>query len=356
MSMEVLLARDRGPAAAHSHLRTAVELVKEAAGSRLGAPPIKEAPMARQPPTFSRRDLVALSAGAAAGALMRGNPARAQVNAPILARPIPHSGEMLPVVGVGTTVVFNVGDDAGKRAELRKVLEALVAGGGKAIDTAPSYGTAETVIGDILQPDLRYKVFLATKVAVRNRASTIAEMQRSQQRLQTRKVDLEQLHNVRDANSDLGLLREWKAAGICRYFGITTSFNGDHEALAAVTAREKPDFVQVNYSITDREAEKRALPAAKEAGAAVLINLPFGRGGLFQLVRGKPLPDWAAEFDAATWGQFFLKFLLSYEAVTAVIPGTAKAEHMADNLGAGRGRMPDAAMRARMAAFIDGLG
>ena len=152
------------------------------------------------------------------------------------------------------------------------------------------------------------------------------------------------------------LYREWKQQGLCRYIGITTSFSGDHDAIAAVTEREKPDFVQVNYAVDDRNAEKRVLPAAKAAGAAVLCNVPFGTGALFSKVRGKPLPDWAAEFDAATWGQFFLKFLLAHDAVTAVIPATAKAEHMQDNLAAGRGRLPDTAMRGRMVAFIEQLG
>jgi diketogulonate reductase-like aldo/keto reductase len=161
---------------------------------------------------------------------------------------------------------------------------------------------------------------------------------------------------VRDANQSLALYREWKAAGLTRYTGITTSFNSDHEAVAACTVREKPDFVQVNYSITDRTAERRVLPAAKDAGAAVLCNLPFGRGGLFRLVRGKELPEWAAEFDAKSWAQFFLKFMLSHEAVNAVIPGTADAAHMKDNLGAGRGRLPNASMRKRMVEFVEKLG
>ncbi|HXL67934.1 MAG TPA: aldo/keto reductase [Xanthobacteraceae bacterium] len=304
-------------------------------------------------PALSRRQVMALGVGAAAGALVG---ASAEAQAAILTRPIPHSGEMLPVVGLGTARVFNVGDDAGKRAEVRKVIEALVAGGAKLIDTAAAYGSSEGVVGDVVDAArLRDKVFLATKIAVRDRAASIAEMEQGRRRLRTQKIDLEQLHNVRDPNTDLGLFREWKAAGICRYIGITTSFNGDHGAVAAVVAREKPDFVQVNYSIADREAEKRVLPAAKDAGAAVLINEPLGTGGLFRLVRGKALPDWAAEFDAATWGQFFLKYLIANEAVTAVIPATSKAEHMVDNLGAGRGKLPDKAMRARMVAFIDGL-
>ena len=304
-------------------------------------------------PSLSRRDVMALGAGAVAGALA-GAPAQAQ--AAILTRPIPSSGEMLPVVGVGTSIAFNVGNDPEKRKDIRAVLEALVAGGGKLVDTAPSYRTAEDVTGDLMEEArLRDKIFVATKVAVRDRAATIAEMQQSQRRLKTQKFELEQLHNVTDAKTDLSLFREWKRQGICRYFGITTSDGGDHAALAAVAKREKPDFVQINYSLGDRDAEK-VLPGFRDGGAAVLINMPFGRNQLFRMVRGKALPDWAAEFDAKSWGQFFLKYLIANEAVTAVIPATSKAEHMTDNLGAGRGRLPDRAMRARMVAFIDGLG
>lgn len=300
---------------------------------------------------MNRRHVLALGAAAA---LARALPAFAQ-GAPLLRRPIPRTGEMLPAVGVGTSIVFNVGEDKAKRAEIRAVLEALVAGGGTLIDTAPSYRTSEAVIGDLLQEaKLRDKVFIATKVAVRERAATVAEMQQSQRRLKTQKFELEQLHNVTDPNTDLGLFREWQRQGLCRYFGITTSDERHHAALAAVARREQPDFVQINYSIADRAAEK-LLPAFKDQGAAVLINMPFGRDRLFRLVRGKTLPDWAAEFDAKTWGQFFLKYLLANEAVTAVIPATSKAEHMLDNLGAGRGKLPDRAMRARMVGFIDSL-
>jgi aryl-alcohol dehydrogenase-like predicted oxidoreductase len=308
--------------------------------------------------SLSRRGMLAAAVGIGAGALSRFTPGIAQgASAPILRRAIPHGGEMLPVVGLGTSQVFAIGTDAKERADRRAVIEALVAAGGSLIDTASTYGSAEGVVGDLVaEAGLRDKVFFATKCELRSRAATVAEMQESLRRLKTPKIELMQLHNVSDPKTDLGLLREWKAQGTFRYFGITTSTDSDQDAVAAVTAREKPDFVQVNYAITDRNAEKRALPAAKDNGAAVLCNVPFGRGGLFRKVRGKPLPDWAAEFDAASWGQFFLKFLLSHDAVTAVIPGTAKAEHMIDNLGAGRGRMPDAALRARMISLIESLG
>lgn len=301
---------------------------------------------------FSRREVIA---GAGALAVSGSLPSFAQDA--MRTKPIPHSGEQLPVVGLGTSVVFQIGKDPNERAQRRDVLQVLVQGGGNLIDTASTYGSAEMVVGDLVAEEkLREKVFIATKGEVRSRSAMLAEFQESLRRLKTPKVDLMQLHNVRDASQSLALYREWKAAGLTRYTGITTSFNSDHEAVAACTAREKPDFVQVNYSITDRTAEKRALPAAKDAGAAVLCNLPFGRGGLFRLVRGKELPEWAAEFDAKSWAQFFLKFMLSHEAVNAVIPGTADAAHMKDNLGAGRGRLPDASMRKRMVEFVEKLG
>jgi aryl-alcohol dehydrogenase-like predicted oxidoreductase len=307
--------------------------------------------------SLSRRGMLAAAVGLGAGALSRLAPAAAQGVAPILRRPIPQGGEMLPVVGLGTARVFGIGADPKERAERRAVIEALVAGGGSLIDTASTYGRAEGVVGDLVaEAGLRDKVFIATKGEVRSRAAEIEEFQQSLKLLKTPKVELMQLHNVTSAQQDLAVYREWKAQGLARYIGITTSVDSAHEAIAAVTAREKPDFVQVNYAINDRNAERRVLPAAKAAGAAVLCNVPFGTGSLFGKVRGKPLPDWAAEFDAASWGQFFLKFLLANDAVTAVIPATAKAEHMIDNLAAGRGRMPDAAMRQRMIAYVEQLG
>jgi aryl-alcohol dehydrogenase-like predicted oxidoreductase len=313
--------------------------------------------------SLSRRGVLGAGAVAVVGALSHAAPASAeselsQFSSRSIRRPIPHSGELLPVVGLGTSQVFQIGTDAKERAQRRAVIEAMVtSAGGGLIDTASTYGTAEGVVGDLVaEGGLRDKIFLATKCEVRSRAATIAEMQESLRRLKTPKIDLMQLHNVSDPNTDLALLREWKDRDTFRYIGITTSSNSEQDAVAAVTAREKPDFVQVNYSITDRDAEKRALPAAKDNGAAVLCNLPFGRGQLFKLTRGKPLPDWAAEFDVDSWGQFFLKFLLSHEAVTAVIPGTENVEHMKDNLGAGRGRMPDAATRKRMVSLVESLG
>lgn len=269
-----------------------------------------------------------------------------------ITRKIPHSGEELPVVGLGTAVSFPSAGES-QRPALKGVIDALVAGGGKLIDTASVYGNAETVIGDILQQsNARDKVFLATKIEVRPPQAGYEEFKRSLQRLRAPKVDLLQLHNVSRAGQSLSQFREWKDAGLCRYIGVTTTNDSDYDAMVAIVRREKPDFVQVDYSMDNRAAEKKVIPAAAEVGAAVLTALPFGRTSLFRAVKGKTLPDWAKEIDAATWGQFFLKFLLGNTAVTAVIPGTGNAEHMMDNLGAATGRLPDAAMREKMAAVL----
>jgi len=300
--------------------------------------------------------VLALGAGFAASTWL---PARGKAQTStsgLIARPIPHSGESLPVIGLGTSQVFEVGDDPVRRQACAEVLKTLVAGGGKLIDTAPSYGTAESVVGDLLAAaGLSGRVFLATKLEDYDRNTAAAQLHASLQRLRTNRVDLMQLHNVADPHQDLAILREWKSQGFCRYIGITTSFGGDFDAVEAVVRREKPDFLQVNYSLADRTAEKRVIPAAAEVGAAVLTDLPFARNRLFGAARGQKLPEWAGDFDATSWAQFFLKYLLGNEAVTAVIPGTANAEHMADNLGAGRGRLPDAAQRQEMVAFFEAL-
>jgi aryl-alcohol dehydrogenase-like predicted oxidoreductase len=304
----------------------------------------------------SRRRVLALGAGFAATSWL---PALGQEKtgaSGLVTRPIPHSGERLPVVGLGTSEVFEVGDDPARRQACAEVLKTLVAGGGTLIDTAPSYGSAERVVGDLLAATgLNGRVFLATKLEDYDRKTAAAQLSASLQRLRTNRVDLMQLHNVSDPHQDLSILREWKSQGYCRYFGITTSFGGDFDAVEAVVRREKPDFLQVNYSLADRAAEQRVIPAAAEVGAAVLTDLPFARNRLFRAVRGQKLPEWASDFDATSWAQFFLKYLLGNVAVTAVIPGTANAEHMADNLGAGRGRLPDAAQRQRMVAFFEAL-
>ena len=305
---------------------------------------------------FTRRHTLAMAAGLGTAAMLPPLAARAATGS-VLSRAIPKGGEMLPVVGLGTAIIFDIAGEQEKIAERRDVIRTMVDGGGKLIDTAPSYGAAEEVLGGILSATgLRDRVFLATKVRVASRDDTIAEMKESLAKLKTPKLDLMQLHNVRDPNQDIGLLREWMAQGVCRYIGITSSFRRDYDAVEAVLRREKPDFFQINYSLADREAEKRLIPLAADVGAAVLTNLPFGRGRLFRATRGKKLPDWAAEFDAGSWAQLLLKYLLGNPAVTAVIPGTDKPQYMVDNLNAGRGRMPDAAQRKRIVELYESFG
>jgi aryl-alcohol dehydrogenase-like predicted oxidoreductase len=276
---------------------------------------------------------------------------------PLITRPIPHSGEQIPVVGIGTAVIFDFEGDPAKYAERRQVLQLLVAAGGRLIDTAHSYGRAEDRLGELVTDlGIRDRLFLATKFSyAADRAAANASMQRSLQRLKTKRVDLMQAWNVGDPGFDFGLVREWKQQGLCRYLGMTTSSPRQYEAIAKVLAREKPDFFQVNYSLGDREAEERLLPLARDVGAAVLTALPFGRNSLFRKAGNRPLPAFAAEFGAKTWAQFFLKFNLSHPAITAVIPGTDKPEYMLDNLEAGRGRMPDAELRKRMIEYWESL-
>jgi aryl-alcohol dehydrogenase-like predicted oxidoreductase len=265
-------------------------------------------------------------------------------------RPIPSTGERLPPVGLGTANVFDRDDEATRRSATL-VVQSLVEGGGRLVDTASSYADAESVLGGVIAAaGMRDKIFIATKLE----ALDAAELTRSLARLRVESVDLLQLHNVRDSRQSLAQLKAWKSQGVCRYIGITSTSRRDFAAIEAVLERERPDFVQIDYSLDDRAAQERILPLAAELKAGVLTALPFGRSRLFRVVRGRELPDWAKDF-AATWAQFFLKYLLADERVTAVIPGTSNPAHMADNLGAVRGRLPDQEERKRMVAFIDSL-
>jgi aryl-alcohol dehydrogenase-like predicted oxidoreductase len=288
--------------------------------------------------------------GALAGAAILASPAVAQTDASLVTRVIPSSGERLPAVGLGTAQVFDRADDA-TRQKAAAVLQALIANGGRLIDTASTYGDAEIVLGDVMaSASLRDRFFIATKLE----QPDVAELKRSLSRLKTAKVDLLQLHNVRDLRQSLAQFKEWKSQGMCRYIGITSTYHSDFAAIEAVLGREKPDFVQIDYSLDDRTVEKRILPLANEVKAGVLTATPFGRGRLFRAVRGKEIPDWARNF-AASWAQFFLKYLLSDPRVTAVIPGTSDPTHMTDNLGAMRGVLPDSDQRRRMVAFVETL-
>jgi len=294
---------------------------------------------------ITRRGLAAL-----VGGFLLSTKAISQTETPLLTRQIPGSGERIPAVGLGTAYVFDENNEA-TRSKADTVVQALVKNGGRLIDTASTYGDAESVLGEITATaSLRDKLFIATKLE----SSDSQELKRSLSRLKTASVDLLQLHNVTSKQQSLERFREWKKQGVCRYIGITSTFHRDYPAVEAVLEREKPDFIQIDYSLDNRGAEKAMLPRAAEIGAGVLTALPYGNGRLFRAVHGKELPDWARVF-ANSWGQFFLKYLLADPRVTAVIPGTGDPGHMADNAGAMRGPLPDPDQRRRMVEFVEAL-
>ena len=269
------------------------------------------------------------------------------------ARPIPRSGELLPIVGVGTWQTFDVGPKAPERAGLKEVLKLFVELGGSVVDSSPMYGEAERVVGDLTaELGLRDKLFFATKVWTSGRQSGIRQMEDSLRLMRTARIDLMQVHNLLDLDTHLKTLREWKAAGRIRYLGITHYHSGAYAELERLVKTRQFDFVQFNYSMAEREAEARLLPLAADTGTAVLVNRPFAQASLFGDVKGRELPAWAAEFDCASWAQFFLKYLLAHPAVTCAIPGTRRPAHLKDNMQAGLGRLPDAAMRRRMVEYL----
>jgi len=271
-------------------------------------------------------------------------------------RPIPRSGELLPIVGLGTWQTFDVAPGSPQLAELKQVLQLLVELGGSVVDSSPMYGEAERVVGELsAEAGLRDQLFFATKVWTSGRNSGIRQMEESFQLMRTERMDLMQVHNLVDVATHTKTLKEWKAAGRIRYMGITHYHSGAFAELERLVRTREYDFVQFNYSIDDRAAEYRLLPACADSGTAVLINRPFSQADLFGRVRGKTLPAWAADFDCQSWAQFFLKFLLGHPAVTCVIPGTRRVKHLRDNLQAGMGRLPDASMRRRMAQHLEQL-
>ncbi|CAB3675587.1 aldo/keto reductase [Achromobacter pestifer] len=273
----------------------------------------------------------------------------------MLSRPIPASGDSIPVIGLGTADTFNVSPgDAAAMEPLGQVLDTFNREGGYLIDTAPSYGQAEAVVGALLarHGGMRNQYFLATKIGAQGRESAMDQVRQSQKRLGTDKLDLIQVHNLIDTRNQLALLRELKQQGVTRYIGITHYTDHAHDELTELVEREKPDFLQVNLSVGDRSAEKRLLPACQANGVAVLINRPFQDGALFRQVKGRPLPGLAAEISCTSWAQIFLKFIIGHPAVTAVIPATSKPANMADNVQAGFGRQPNAALRERIAALL----
>ena len=297
---------------------------------------------------MNRRELAGLavsllSAAAVSSRLASANPAE------LIVRRIPSSGEEIPIIGLGTSGPFEVGDSLAERTPLAAVLEAFFGAGARLIDTSPMYSTAERVLGELLSDAMRRRAFLATKVWTRGEHAGIEQMTYSAQLLRRERLDLIQVHNLLDLDTQLKTLYSWKDAGRVRYVGVTHYTVSAQADLARALERHRLDFVQLNYSPVTRAAEQRLLPLAAERGAAVLVNRPFEDGALFAAVRGKPLPAWAADIDAASWGQLALKFIASHPAVTCIIPATGKVAHLEDNLAGGRGRLPDARQREAIA-------
>ena len=303
--------------------------------------------------TLTRSALLGL-----AGATVLAARSGAQTGARMHQRKIPSSGEMLPIVGCGTWRTFDVGRRPEERAPLAEVLAVLFEAGGSVIDTSPMYGAAEGVVGDLLaapnarERGTRNKAFIATKVWTSGRDSGIEQMTRSLSLLKTDHVELMQIHNLLDWRAHLPTLRAWKADKRIRYLGITHYTQSAHDELESVMRAEKWDFVQLNYALDDRAVERRLLPLAAERGIAVLVNQPFGGGGLLRKLLPRKLPDWAGEIGCTSWAQVLLKFVLANPAVTCVIPGTSKPEHMRDNVQAGLGVYPDAALLKRVVADV----
>jgi aryl-alcohol dehydrogenase-like predicted oxidoreductase len=306
--------------------------------------------------SMTRREAARLIGGTTAGLLLPISASRAQLankSLTVLTRAIPSSGEKLPVIGLGTWRTFDVDLAADNRKQLAEVLSLFVKLGGRVIDSSPMYGRSEHVIGELAtQLGLHEQLFLATKVWTRGKQAGIESMERSLARLQTKRIDLMQVHNLVDVATHLATLREWKAQDRIRYIGVTHYEASAFPEVEKILRSEKLDFLQINYSIMEREAERRLLPLAEERGVAVLVNRPFGGGDLFGRVRAKPLPDWAAEFDCRSWAQFFLKWIIAHPAVICAIPATNNARHLQDNMEAGSGRLPTAKRRQQMLELV----
>jgi diketogulonate reductase-like aldo/keto reductase len=308
---------------------------------------------------ITRREATRLIGAGMAGVLLPASASRGQAKAEssaMLTRAIPSSGEKLPLIGLGTWRTFDVDLMPDNRRQLEEVLSLFVNLGGRLIDSSPMYGRAEQVIGDLTAGlGIREKLFLATKVWTRGKENGIKSMERSMTLLRKKRIDLMQVHNLVDVHTHLATLREWKDESRVRYLGITHYEAGAFGDVEKIMRSEKLDFVQINYSLMEREAEERILPLAQERGVAVIVNRPFGGGDLFSRARSKPLPDWATEFDCRSWAQFFLKWIVANSAVTCVIPATDKPRHLEENMQAGIGRLPDAKTRQQMRQFISGL-
>ena len=295
---------------------------------------------------MTRRDSLRIfSAAAVAGpaATFAQEPAAS----PMITRAIPSTGEKLPVIGMGTWQTFDVRPD--ETAPLEEVLKAFVELGGKVLDSSPMYGNSEEIAGQMIGKfGLREKLFVATKVWTTGKQQGIEQMEASMKKLRSKPIDLMQVHNLQDVKTHLDTLRGWKKDGIIRYLGVTHYTASQHSAVEKMIASEALDFVQINYSVGEREAEEKLLPMAKDRGVAIIANRPFAGGNLFAKLREKPLPDWAKEIGCETWAQILLKFVISHPAMTCAIPATSKVKHLRDNMAAGHGPMPDEAMRKRI--------
>ncbi len=303
---------------------------------------------------LTRRDLISLSACAGAAGAAGAWSSLLLADSPLIRTTIPSTGQQVPAVGLGT-VKFR-GDPASTEMEpFKQTLEKFYSLGGRLLDTSPNYGNSEEVLGTLLAKlGIRDEMFMATKVDREDQAEGIQRMEESFQRLGG-KIDLMQVHNLRGTDVELETMQAWKKEGRFKYIGITTHRNSQHSEIERYMLKYPLDFIQVNYSLADRAAADRILPLATDRGIAVLVNRPFGNGKLFGAVRGVELPDWAADIDAKSWGQVFLKYIISHPAATIPIPGTSKPHHAEDNLGALTGRLPDAALRREMNTFMDGL-
>lgn len=304
-------------------------------------------------PQFSRRQAIQLLGGLGLGLLSPGHLFSKTFTDSIMTRSIPSSGEALPIVGLGTWRTFDVGSNSEGRKRLTEVLKNMQEKGGKVIDSSPMYGSSETVVGDLTAKSGHADhFFYATKVWTQGKQAGIDQMNDSMRKMKRNKMDLMQIHNLVDWKTHLKTLLDWKEQGKIRYIGITHYTIPSHSKLEEIVKSEPIDFVQVNFSINVRNAENRLLPTARDKGVAVIINRPYEGGALFNLVKGKQLPDWAADYGIKSWGQYFLKYIVSNPAVTCAIPGTSNPDHLVDNMGAGYGRLPDEKTRQRMVAFL----
>ena len=293
--------------------------------------------------------------GAAAAATAMTHPLTSLAATGIL-RKIPKSGELLPVIGLGTYDAFDIGNDAQDRDPAKEVLKHFVELGGTIVDSSPMYGRAETAVGDLsTELNVNDKLWIATKIWTSGRESGIKQMNDSLRKMRRDKIELMQVHNLQDANTHLATLRDWKKSGKIKYLGVTHYHAGAYDALERAIKEGEMDFVQLNYSIVEPEAEQRMLKLAADVGTAVIVNRPYANGSVFGAVKGKPLPAWASDIDCTSWGQFFLKYILGHPAVTCVIPATRDPKHLIDNMGAGLGRLPNEAIRKKMADYFAGL-